>query len=1158
MDQEQVAIRQVDIHTVDSKLASNLVITSQYTALNFIFKNLFRQFSRVSNAYFFCICVLQSIEEISITKGAPTTAFPLVFILFVGMLKDAFEDWQRHKADRIENSRTILECKTNLEESSRVMWKDLRVGQVVKIANREMVPADVVILASSNDDGLCHTMTANLDGETNLKLRQVADGDLLKASGLEGTPEVRAARAKGSVQCDLPNKHLHHFEGTFVDAKGDKTALGPNNIMLRGTQLRNTEWILGVIIYTGSETKLQMNNVDPPYKTSTLSTHINKVTLRALGAQCMFSLTAALIGGVWLGEEQVQNANYLWGPNDAPDPAWAAFLQFWTFILIFANYIPISLLVTTDMVKFFSAMIIAWDIDLYHSDSDTPMSVRCSDLNEELGQVEHIFSDKTGTLTCNLMEFARCTIEGVSYGEDLNTVDKNLLAKEPNTSNVGIYSPALRQILSDEKHPSYQGVFDFFLHLACNHEVMPEHPDGPESLVYSAASPDEEALVNAAAHYGIKFMDRTQKQIFLTVNGKDVTYDILHTLEFNSDRKRSSVLLRRVGADASTEEVLMFTKGADNIIKQRLSTSSNDLKGLATCDQHIIDYSKTGLRTLMIGRRRLAPSVYQPWAERYHEAETAMEGRAERMDKLMDEIEGELFLLGATAIEDKLQDGVPDTIRCLREAGIKVWVLTGDKVDTAISIAGTAQLFLPDMELIQICAEDNEMELDRHGVPVQAAISSKLEEKLRNAAAVKGKDMGLVVDSAALMAIQNFNLGEKFLDLCAFCKSVVCARVTPDQKGQVVTLVRNTERKPVTLAIGDGANDVNMIQKAQIGVGISGQEGLQAVNASDYAIAQFRFLKKLLLVHGRWSLRRMGVLACFMFYKNGVCVLPQFFFGFFSLFSGQPIYFDGFYQTYNIFYTGLPILLFGIFDQDVSSKVTLANPALYREGPQKLYFNDKMFWTWMAEAFVEGLFILMFAFFAYGYGNTYSNGMSTTLYDNGSMVFLSVIHFSTLRLFLETRTWNWMYCAVLALSYSSWYMFHWFLSQTSPGWGVGISVFKSAEMIGTMQIYNGYFFMNIILVVGVALMAMLTPLGYKLMVMPLLSTILGEWEKGYGKGSEARVYADDSEDTQQKTLPPITPLGGSIEPEKREGKQSKPKLEPLTSVDPTQLSAIQR
>jgi len=1100
---------------------------------------------------------------------------PLVFILMVGMFKDAWEDYQRHKSDSIENSRTTLLCQG---DHKRVAWRDLKVGQVVKILNRELMPADVVILSTSNDDGLCHTMTANLDGETNLKLRQVAGGDLVNNAA--GTPEDRGATAKGSVQCDLPNKYLHHFEGTFTDSAGAKTAVGPSNIMLRGTQLRNTAWILGVIIYTGAETKLQMNNIDPPYKTSTLNGQVNRQTGNAFLVQLTLCLLGAVAGGIYVGSDETQNSYYLSCTSTRGmacmsqsnlDGGMATFIQFWTFILIFTNYIPISLLVTSDMVKFFSAIMISWDIEMYDAPSDTPMLVRCSDLSEELGQVEHVFSDKTGTLTCNLMEFARCTINGVKYGQDLTTVDPALLAKEPETPNVGVYAPALRAILENKQHPSYQDCFDFFLHLACNHTVMPEHPDGPDSLVYSAASPDEEALVNAAAHYGIKFVDRTTKQISLTVNGESVVYDILHTLEFNSDRKRSSVLLRLSSSSGKgdscevTKEVLMFTKGADNIIKQRLSSSDNDAASLATCDQHIIDYSRIGLRTLMVARRRIAPDLYTPWAQKYHEAETAMEGRAQRMDTLMDEIENELFLLGATAIEDKLQDGVPDAIRCLRDANIKVWVLTGDKVDTAISIAGTAQLFLPEMALVRMCAEDNLMELDKKGVPVKEAIIATLQAKLSEARSleVSKKMMGLVVDSAALEAVQASNLGDVFLELCAFCKSVVCARVTPDQKGQVVTLVRNTKNRPVTLAIGDGANDVNMIQKAQIGVGISGQEGLQAVNSSDFAIAQFRFLKKLLLVHGRQSLRRMSLLACYMFYKNGVMVMPQFFFGFFSQFSGQPIYADAFYQIFNITFTSMPILIFTVFDQDVSSLTAMANPVLYLEGQSGVFFNHRKFWQWMLEAMSEGAVIVFFAFAAYGSSVTFSDGLSTSSYDNGTLCYLAVIHMVTFRLCMEVKTWNWIYVFFLTGSYVLWFIIH-MMAQGS----IGVSAAPSymSDVIGSWRIYSGYFYATVVLLFGMTICTVVPIMAWSVMFKPEVSLVYREHQLGKGGGSSngARVYAeveekksgkDNSSSSSSSSSSGGDSGGGGDTPQGQYGSaQGNPKLEPLTSVDPKHLS----
>jgi phospholipid-transporting ATPase len=474
--------------------------------------------------------------------------------------------------------------------------------------------------------------------------------------------------------------------------------------------------------------------------------------------------------------------------------------------------------------------------------------------------------------------------------------------------------------------------------------------------------------VQAARHFGWRFEHRDVTSCTITrterpgpgatagaaFEDKEVTFETLHTLEFNSTRKRSSVIMR-----TDQGKIVIYTKGADNIIKSRLSKAALGSKEAADTWTALDDFAAEGLRTLCIGKRDVPAEEYAAWRAEYHAAETSLDGRADKMAAIQDQIEVDLELLGATAIEDKLQGGVIGAIESLRAAGIKVWVLTGDKVDTAITISRGAALVTDDMTLLRVVGEemDQEADVDARGVPKIGVVAKLLKENFEKACSERdaGRAIAVVADTGALEAMTEQDLGDEFLKLCNLCKSVVCARVSPDQKGQVVTLVRNTAAAPVCLAIGDGANDVNMIQKAHIGVGVAGKEGLQAVNTADYAIGQFSFLRKLLLVHGRWSARRMAIVTWYMFYKNALLVLPQWFYGWYNLNSGQTFYYDGMYQIYNMLYTLAPILIVGVLDQDTGSERSQRHPQMYADVKRDLYFSTKVFWSAMAEVCTRAL-----------------------------------------------------------------------------------------------------------------------------------------------------------------------------------------------------------
>ena len=192
----------------------------------------------------------------------------------------------------------------------------------------------------------------------------------------------------------------------------------------------------------------------------------------------------------------------------------------------------------------------------------------------------------------------------------------------------------------------------------------------------------------------------------------------------------------------------------------------------------------------------------------------------------------------------------------------------------------------------------------------------------------------------------------RFVDLCQGATVVLACRVSPKQKAEIVLLVKNRDPSKTTLAIGDGANDVNMINAAHLGVGISGLEGQQAVKASDYAIGRFRFLKNLLFVHGRESYRRNSFATCYIFYKNILETAPIFYFGIFSIFSGSMIYHLFLYNMFNPVFTSLPVIWFSTMDFEHSKEKLLSDPKLYKYGIRNLHFNGKIFARWISYGFL--------------------------------------------------------------------------------------------------------------------------------------------------------------------------------------------------------------
>ena len=473
------------------------------------------------------------------------------------------------------------------------------------------------------------------------------------------------------------------------------------------------------------------------------------------------------------------------------------------------------------------------------------------------------------------------------------------------------------------------------------------------------------------------------------------------------------------------------------------------------------DYAKEGLRTLMICKRTLDKDWFEKWHKSFKEASTSLQeiekrlmGKENKIDQLAEKLEIDLRLLGASAIEDKLQDGVPACIADLASAGIKIWVLTGDKVETAINIAVACRLLHPEefMEQIVITAEDEE---DFNKEKLKEKLIESIREFENDVKEAGSPDLikprALVIDGPALIVAMNSEVQPYLLRFTQCCKAVVGCRVSPDQKRQMVNMVKTKVTGVKTLAIGDGANDVAMIQAAHVGIGISGQEGMQAVNASDYAIAQFKYLRRLLLVHGRWNYRRMSRLVCYIFYKNIVMAIVQFWYAFQTGFSGQKFYFEGGIQLFNIAYTCFPVMLLGVFDKDVEEKIILKYPQLYNNGIRDAFFNSGVFFNWILAGTFESVIISVVPLYALNNtskpGAHGGDGLCPSLWMLGATSFTLVVLVTNFKLLLNQYTFPWFSIVVWLLSVGSWFLSAWGMTSVLivdfDGYGVYVELMKN-------------------------------------------------------------------------------------------------------------------
>ncbi|XP_034740277.1 phospholipid-transporting ATPase IA isoform X4 [Etheostoma cragini] len=960
----------------------------------------------------------------------------------VAAVKEFIEDLKRHNADSVVNKKECQVLRNGAWEI--VHWEKVAVGEVVRAANGDHLPADLVILSSSEPQGMCYIETSNLDGETNLKIRQ----------GLQITADIKdidsLMRLSGRMECESPNRHLYEFVGNIRLDGHSTMPLGPDQILLRGAQLRNTQWVHGVVVYTGHDTKLMQNSTRPPLKLSNVERITNFQILVLFGCLLAISLVCSIGQTIW----KYQYGNDAWYMDlNSPDGGAANFgLNFLTFIILFNNLIPISLLVTLEVIKFIQAFFINWDTDMLYEPTNTPAMARTSNLNEELGQVKYIFSDKTGTLTCNVMQFKKCTIAGVAYGHSTHSSEEE-----------GFNDLSLLENLQSN-HPTAAVILDFMTMMAICHTAVPERTDG--KITYQAASPDEGALVRAAQNLGFVFSGRTPDSVIVEMPGTEERYELLHVLEFTSTRKRMSVIMR-----TPSGKIRLYCKGADTVIYDRLADSSR-YKEITL--KHLEQFATEGLRTLCFAATDVSESSYQQWLEIYRRACTSLQNRSLKLEESYELIEKNLQLLGATAIEDKLQDKVPETIETLMKADIKIWILTGDKQETAINIGHSCKLLTKNMGMLVI----NEDTLDR----TREALSHHCG--MLGDALYKENDFALIIDGKTLKYALAFGVRQYFLDLALSCKAVICCRVSPLQKSEVVEMVKK-QVKVITLAIGDGANDVGMIQTAHVGVGISGNEGLQAANSSDYSIAQFKYLKNLLLVHGAWNYNRVAKCILYCFYKNIVLYIIEIWFAFVNGFSGQILFERWCIGLYNVIFTALPPLTLGIFERSCRKENMLKYPELYKTSQNAMGFNTKVFWAHCLNGLFHSVILFWFPLKAFQHDTVFGNGRTPDYLLLGNMVYTFVVITVCLKAGLETSSWTMFSHIAIWGSIGLWVVFFIIYSSLWPLIPLAPDMSGEADMM----FCSGVFWMGLVFIPVTSLVFDVT---YKVVKKVCFKTLVDE------------------------------------------------------------------
>ncbi|KAK0175080.1 hypothetical protein PV327_008862 [Microctonus hyperodae] len=912
------------------KFPTNVIRNQKYNIITFLPLVLYQQFKFFLNLCFLIMACSQFIPDIRV--GYLYTYWgPLCFVLTVTICREAVDDFRRYKRDKEVNGQKYYRLVRGSETPELVSSSKLKVGDMIIVEKGQRVPADLVLLRTTEKSGACFVRTDQLDGETDWKLRLAVPATQKLDS------DAQLFDIKASLYVEKPQKDIHSFIGTFTgeDEYSNEESLGVDNTLWANTAVASGS-ALGIVVYTGQETRSLMNHSALRSKIGLLDQEINQLTKVLFAAVIGLALVMMCLKGFN-------------GP-------WYRYMS--RFILLFSYIIPISLRINLDMGKTFYAWCIQRDTEI------SGTVVRTTTIPEELGRISYLLSDKTGTLTQNKMVFKKLHLGTASYGQetfdDITSTLKNYYPPigKNNTPTKQSAQGSSGKVRRSESTRIYEAVHA----LALCHNVTPVYDDvnnkinngldtvsvrtvetcDDESIQsqtesdqhyyaseqirnYQASSPDEVALVKWTEEVGLALFKRDLNSIQLKAlsNGQILNYTILQVFPFTSETKRMGIIIK----EESSGEITFYLKGADVVMSGIVQY--NDW-----LDEECGNMAREGFRTLVVAKKNLTDEQYIDFETKYNAARCAVNDRPSRVAAVIESLEREMELLCVTGVEDRLQDRVRPTLELLRNAGIKIWMLTGDKLETATCIAKSSRLVARTQ-----------------GLHIFKPVVTRTDAHLELNTFRKKQDCALVISGDSLEVCLQYYRPE-FMELACGSPAVVCCRCSPTQKAEVVTLIQQHTGKR-TAAVGDGGNDVSMIQTADAGIGIEGLEGRQASLAADFSIPQFSHLSNLLLVHGRRSYKRSAALSQFVIHRGLIISTMQAVFSAVFYLSSVALY-QGFLMVgYATIYTMFPVFSL-VLDKDVSREVAIRYPELYKELSKGRSLSYKTFFMWVLISIYQG------------------------------------------------------------------------------------------------------------------------------------------------------------------------------------------------------------
>ena len=991
---------------------SNKEINTKYNFFSFIPLVLLNQFRFFGNQFYLLMTLSQFINVLKVGFLFSYLA-PLLIVLTTTLIKEFFDEMKRYSQDKITNNEnfTKIILKGNKIINVNVKAKDISVGDKILLKSNQRAPADLVILTqySSRDfNKTIYIRTDQLDGETDWKLR--------KAPHTYSGCSSRELFTKDSmIEVEASNKQIYDFKGAItLHTNNDEIvteSLGYENTIWANCVLA-TEDLITVVIYSGKETKAKLNSNKAKFKVGALDNEINLLNKVLFVIMIVLSLVVSFFKESTLSFK---------------------IIIFFRFIVLFCGIIPISLRVNLDLSKTY----FSYKINNDHSIKNT--IVRNSTIPEDLGRISVVFTDKTGTLTKNEMIFRKFATRDIIYTSDYR--------KESRTSSFSgcssfqdIQNSSTIEVVRIDT--SNESVYKCLLAMVlCNNVLPVKEKNG--KVTFQSSSPDEISLIEFAKKLDFIMKSRNDKEIEIqTSKGDLITFEIMVVFPFSSETKRMGIVLK----NKSSNELTFYVKGAENKIMKFI----NDKQINNIIERRCEDLSNKGLRTLVLAQKEIEEQYFNSWKKKYDNACASMEDRKQNIEKVVSELENDMEFLCVTGVEDLLQDEINITIQSLRDAGMKIWMLTGDKKETAKCISISTGIKPDQKEFYEIdYSIKNPLTEEIQSISNQLGNYMNLQKKENN--------KYILIIGGEAIDICLSHLEKKFYQASLLSDSVICCRCSPTQKSTLVKIMKKYTPYR-TMAIGDGGNDVAMIQEADVGIGIVGKEGLHASLSSDFSITKFSKIRNLLLWWGRVAYKNTSTMSNFVIHRGLIISFIQCIFTIVFYFNAVALYNGMLILGYGTLYTNFPAMSI-LLDYDIDSKNVFKCPSLYKALLKGRELSMKVFISWLWKSIFQATVIMIGSILAFE-ENIYLKIVTVTftelifaeilnVYSSIKSInrpitvilFLSLLVYILSLLFLRSILDAYFVfdfytmSRIILIAFSSWfpiYMFHWIKRKCFP------------------------------------------------------------------------------------------------------------------------------